>query len=269
MKAIKLSFIIAVAILAIAGISTTSYAFHDGGVARCEGCHTMHNSFQSTTMQVNLAYGAGTNNKFLLQGADQSSTCLNCHGKGATLSGYHISTSSITAGAGASGQIPQQMTPGGDFSWVKINYKTAATTGTGTGERHGHNIVAVDYSYVADQTNTKAPGGTTAYLASSLNCISCHDPHANARRDETGTIVHRNTSGTFPSIMGSGSYGATATTGEAVGVYRFLGGAGYKPVSYAAAPAFLNEAPTAVAPSTYNRSEATNETHVAYGAGMS
>jgi hypothetical protein len=194
---------------------------------------------------------------------------LSCHGKGSGISSYHVSTASVTSGAGASNQVGQQLTPGGDFSWVKINYKTAATTGSGTGQRHGHNIVATDFAYVADSVNTKAPGGTATYLASALNCISCHDPHADARRDSTDAIVHRTTTGTFPSIMASGSYGEVALAGEAVGVYRFLGGNGYRPASYPAGPSFTAEAPLAVAPGTYNRGEQTAETHVAYGNGMS
>ena len=270
MKLIKVSFIIAVAVLALVGISTTSYAFHDGGTAYCEGCHTMHNSFQSTSMIV--AGGAANplaSNTYLLKGADQSSTCLFCHGKGNTLSSYHISTQSIVSVGNQPAGIPQQMTPAGDFSWVKINYKTVGSTGTGTGERHGHNIIASDYSYVADATNTKAPGATTTYLASGLNCISCHDPHSDARRDSTGAIVHRNPTGTFPTIKGSGSYGAAVTgPNYAVGVYRFLGGTGYAPKSNPSLP-FTAEAPLAVVPSTYNRGESTAETHVAYGSGMS
>jgi hypothetical protein len=264
----KVSFIIAVAVLALVGISTTSYAFHDGGTAYCEGCHTMHNSFQSTSMiVVGGAADPNASNTYLLKGADQSSTCLYCHGKGSSLSSYHVSTQSITPNL-ANG-LPQQMTPGGDFSWVKIRYKTAATSGSGTGERHGHNIVATDYSYFADATNTKAPGATTTYLASGLNCISCHDPHSDARRDINGDIVHRTSTGTFPTIEASGSYGGAVTGANyAVGVYRFLGGVGYAPKSNPSVP-FVNETPLAVVPSTYNRGEDTAETHVAYGSGMS
>jgi len=270
MKLIKVSFIIAVAVLALVGISATSYAFHDGGVARCGGCHTMHNSFQGTVMTYNKALTAGDplqNQKFLLVGADQSSACLSCHGKGSGTSSYHVSTQSVVSGSNAN-MFGQQMTPGGDFSWVKINYKTAAGTGSGYGERHGHNIVATDFGYAADATNTTAPGATVAYAASALNCISCHDPHASARRDSTGTIVYR-TATTFPPIMESGSYGAQPTAGEAVGVYRFLGSVGYKPLSYPAGPAFANSAPLAIVPNSYNMEESTHEVRTAYGNGMS
>ena len=75
-------------------------------------------------------------------------------------------------------------------------------------------------------------------------------------------------------IDGSGSYGGTdyvaGTATDATGVYRILGGAGYKPKSIAG-PAFgaATHPPVALAPKTYNRSEATTDTRVAYGSGMS
>jgi hypothetical protein len=78
MKVLKVSLIlIAVALFSI-GLSSTSYAFHSGGVAECEGCHTMHNSFEGVKMTVN-GLAVGTTNAYLLKGSDSSSTCLNCH----------------------------------------------------------------------------------------------------------------------------------------------------------------------------------------------
>ena len=80
------------------------------------------------------------------------------------------------------------MTPGGDFAWLK---KTMNVTIRGTtaldgnrGERHGHNIVAADFGYVADAVLTAAPGGT--YPAANLACSSCHDPHGRYRRFADG-----------------------------------------------------------------------------------
>ncbi len=264
MKSIKLSLILAIAVLAIVGICTTSYAFHDGGVARCEACHTMHNSLQEQAMsgQKSTTPG-GTGNAagsavFLLRGSDQSSTCLNCH-EGPTLSSYHVSTDLATVTAAAN-KAPVNRSPGGDFGWLRV----ATTTSTSSPiDRHGHNIVATDFGYTADAKNLTAPGGT--YDATKLNCISCHNPHNNKRRiDESGTLAT-----TGAPIIASGSYNNSpvATGTAAVGVFRFLGGAGYAPKSYGAA--FTNEVPDAVAPSTYNRTEATSETHVAYGQGMS
>jgi hypothetical protein len=48
-----------------------------------------------------------------------------------------------------------------------------------------------------------------------------------------------------------------------------LGGKGYLPKSLTGGFAFVNDPPIAIAPDTYNRSEATAQTRVAYGSGMS
>ena len=73
------------------GLAGTAFAFHAGGVAHCDGCHSMHNSPENPV--------AGTPNSQLLKGTDASSTCLNCH-------------------AGSAGQLPhlerrrEQLVPG-------------------------------------------------------------------------------------------------------------------------------------------------------------
>src|SRR5512134_1577986 len=71
-----------------------AYAFHSGGVAECEGCHSMHNSFEGTANVTGRTFANGTG-VYLLKANDQSGSCLNCHGAGTTLSGYHISTEGI------------------------------------------------------------------------------------------------------------------------------------------------------------------------------
>jgi len=263
MKLIKLSFILAVAVMAIVGLGSTSYAFHDGGVARCESCHTMHNSYMQGAMSGTKtttagAYGTGNVGAsaiFLLRGSDQSSTCLNCH-EGPTLSSYHVSTP-LTSFVNSA---PANRGPGGDFGWLKV----ATTTSTSSNmDRHGHNIVAIDFGYAADGTNLTAPG--TNFDAKQLNCISCHNPHNSLRRiDEAGTQAN-----TGAPIVASGSYDTSpaATGTAAVGVFRFLRGANAAPKSYNFP--FSVTAPDAVSPKTYNRTEAVSETHVAYGQGMS
>ena len=40
MRAVKVTLVAVLAALVAVGVSTTSYAFHSGGVAECEGCHT-------------------------------------------------------------------------------------------------------------------------------------------------------------------------------------------------------------------------------------
>lgn len=257
--------VLSLAAAVIFAATGSALAFHDGGVAQCDGCHTMHNSSGNAKMTVNNL-PTGTANAYLLQGSDASSTCLKCHSSGgASPSGYRIATYPTPA----AGVAPVQMTPGGDFSWVQKAYNwvtSRGTNGSSVAERHGHNVVASDFSYVADSKLTTSPGGN--YPASSLACSSCHDPHGKYRiMDAAGTTVAT----TGKPISHSGSYGELPTASEAVGAYRILGGSGYLPKSMAASPglAFANNVPIAVAPSTYNRSEATTETRVAYGQNMS
>ncbi len=247
-KFYKMNLVLASAGLLTVGVAGSALAFHSGGVAECGGCHSMHSP--------NMA------GSFLLIGSDQSSTCLNCHespGDTAPRS-YHISTADADMGAGIS---PIQRSPGGDFGWVKKTYSWTGRDGVTPvyeeGDRHGHNIVAADQGYVADATNLTAPGGTMA--AASLQCNSCHDPHGKYRRMSDGTIAT-----TGAPIIGSGSYATSKVPalGEAVGAYRILAGAGYS--STASIGLTFTGVPAAVAPASYNRSEAATQTRVAYGA---
>jgi predicted CXXCH cytochrome family protein len=224
-----------------------AYAFHSGGVAECGGCHEMHNAASAD---------------FLLVATDASSTCLSCHEHAGDTgpSSYHISTAAADLSPTAP---PKQRTPGGDFAWLKRSY---ADTGIGynePGDRHGHNIVAADKGYVADATNTTAPGGG-AVLGSNLGCTSCHDQHSSARRFADGTWAR-----TGLPIAGSGSYdnSAAPVAGKnAVGIYRILraGGSGLSNDASVSGAVFSSMF-LAVAPSTYNRTEAATQTRVAYG----
>jgi hypothetical protein len=126
-----------------------TYAFHNGGVGQCEGCHVMHNT-------------KGNISNWLLPGRDPSSGCLNCHAGSGSPNSHHIASNDGSA-----------MSPGGDFYWLQKNFFWAG--GSSTGDRHGHNIIAQDYGFISDTTNNVAPGGS--YMASDLGCNSCHDPH--------------------------------------------------------------------------------------------
>ena len=54
-----------------------AYAFHSGGVAECEGCHSMHNSFEGSANVTGMPqFQSGP---YLLKAQDQAGTCLNCH----------------------------------------------------------------------------------------------------------------------------------------------------------------------------------------------
>jgi len=235
MKTTKLIMILAAVLIAF-GLGGTAMAFHDGGVAACDGCHTMHQSLDGATM---TQHGhSGTPNPDLTIGSDPSSTCLNCHdGSGS----YHINSAN-----GAN------FIPGGDFYWLSKTYTWSAhgTNYSSEGDDHGHNVVAADFpGFAVDATLGTAPGGT--YDSGDLGCTSCHDPH--------GTVTSR----TGP-IEGSGSYGGSPTVAGAImGNFRLLGDVGYD----AGGVMFSVEPPVAVTPSTGTAE--TDIAHTDYGSGMS
>ena len=240
---------------------TPASAFHNGGVGACEGCHIMHNSEQGSPV-----YGSSAQ-KYLLRQQDPSSVCLFCHQNLGDLgpTTYHISTpdSEILSAP------PKQLTPGGDFAWLKKSYSwqvsaTDPTLYTSPGERHGHNIMAADFLYLQDTVNTMAPGGN--YPADQLGCTSCHDPHGKYRRNNDGSIT---TTGSPISASGSFDSSPDPDGATAVGVYRLLGGIGYQPKTIASGYAFVYNPPAAVAPLKANRAEDVTQTRVAYGSGMS
>ncbi len=262
MRLRTISLALAAAAIMVLGLAGGALAFHDGGVASCNGCHTMHNSSGNAQMYTGKAQFDGV--EFLLKGSDQSSACLSCHGSGSTRSGYHVFTTFASYPAAA----PQQHTPGGDFTWLLVG----TSTDPAVHSTKGHNIIAADFGLTADSRAAMgtSPGGS--YPNSSFNCISCHDPHGRYRVDSTGAVILPQIGQTFAATSGSGSYGDVAAAGEAVGVYRILGGKGYLPVSVAAVnPALAFDAntdpPVAVAPSSYNVT--IGDVTVAYGQGMS
>ena len=263
MRAARITLIALTGLVLIAGTSTTQ-AFHDGGVAECVGCHSMHNPNQ----------GGGAGSDYLLNAFDESSTCLDCHiTTSATPSSYHVATDDSLLGPG---MAPTQRTPGGDFGWLKKTYTWSpgwdpSITFSEEGHTHGHNIVAADYGYAFDPVNSQAPGGTMP--SALLGCESCHDPHGTARRDDTGAYVVPAVGVAVAPIIDSGSYdnSETPAAGEAVGAYRLLAGKGYG--DFGLGNLFTVDPPMAIAPGSfasggYNRTEAATQTVVAYGKGM-
>jgi hypothetical protein len=173
------------------GWAGSALAFHDGGVAHCDGCHSMHNSPENPV--------SGTPNNTLLKGSDASSTCLNCHAGGGS---YHVLSSDAS-----------NFSPGGDFFWLTQSYSNTVRGNVRTSDpdNMGHNVIASDFGLTQDATNTVAPGG--GYPASALGCQSCHNPH--------GEVAGGTAAGSLP-ISVSGSYGAVPVAGTIAGTYRLL-----------------------------------------------
>lgn len=220
-------------------------AFHDGTVGQCDGCHVMHSE--------------STSSSYLLAGNDASSVCLSCHGDSVNREHTVLSTGILP------GSPPLNYGPAGDFGWLTKSYIWPDRKGaiqTSLGQNHGHNVIATQHGLTADTSRATAPGGL--YPSDKLSCISCHDPHGRYRVTSSGSIAT-----TGDPVTSSGSYGAQPMQQTAVGVYRMLAGSGYAPRSIPFAPAFSNNPPVAVAPSTWNRTERVTQTRVAYGAGMS
>src|SRR5512135_2013430 len=115
MKVQKIIGIFAAVILILTAAGN-SFAFHSGGAADCGGCHSMHNSFEGSPNVTGKTFAQGTGS-YLLKANDASGACLNCHQAADTApSSYHISTAGITPYDSTS---PVEMTPGGDFAWLK------------------------------------------------------------------------------------------------------------------------------------------------------
>ena len=210
------------------GLAGTASAFHGGGVAHCDGCHSMHNSADNPI--------TGSPNSTLLKGSDASSTCLNCHAGAGSPSSYHILSSDATV-----------WSPGGDFFWLTQGYTYTNWAGPQTSDpdNMGHNVVATDFGLTVDATNAAAPGGS--YPAADLGCASCHDPHGQVAGGSTAPI----------SV--SGSYGEVPPAGTIAGNYRLLGDATY---GLATAPI------AAISSAGRRGYGETDDQHVAYGQNM-
>jgi predicted CXXCH cytochrome family protein len=213
------------------GLAGTALAFHDGGVAHCDRCHSMHSSTHAN----------------LLVAQDQSSTCLACHEGAGSPTSYHVMSGDASV-----------WSPGGDFFWLTQSYSNTVdgTVETSDPDRMGHNIIAGDQSLIVDQTNTTAPMGT--YPSGQLGCHSCHDPH--------GQVNGGTANGGLP-VSVSGSYGEVPPAGTVAGNYRLLGDAAY---GRATAPVAVIDPRSASDGPGLNGAYGEIDTHhVAYGQNMS
>ncbi len=267
MKAARIILILLAAVTLVFGLSGAAFAFHNGGVGFCEGCHTMHNSVTggtvafiangttgangmsstngvkawtgtplngNTTANGGASYGGIVGqgeNQYLLRGSDPSSTCLNCHAATKTTPAYYQEMSVSTGGANF---IQHEA---GDFRWVATDYTytltnpdMSTTTAVSKGLNHGHAVVAQDFGMSPNTLITAAPGST---VINGTGAYPSGNLACNSCHDPHGAVTatgggSANGGGKLP-ISGSGSYGGTAVAGTQLGAYRLLAGKNYDP----------------------------------------
>jgi len=154
----KVLLLTAVLCLALSG---SSFAFHDGGVAHCNGCHTMHNSQDGAPVDPDSPSG----NPWLLNDGTPSDVCIACHD--------HLDQT-----LGTDPLAPPAMRAAGNFVFLledNLNDGHGGATDPIPGDAAGHNLWATGHGVDVDATLTQAPGGT--FPASVMGCTSCHDPH--------------------------------------------------------------------------------------------
>jgi hypothetical protein len=156
--------VLVIALGATLAIASSALAFHDEGVAHCNGCHTMHNSQDGVLVDGDSPNG----NAWLLIDETPSDVCLSCH---ATRLGNTFSADPLA---------PGNEYGGGDFVFLtedNLNDGHGGATNPIGGDAAGHNIDAPSKGVGPHGTLAAAPGGT--FPASALGCTSCHDPHGN------------------------------------------------------------------------------------------
>ena len=159
---------------AVALFAGGAFAFHDGGVAHCNGCHTMHNSQDGALVDGDSPNG----NPWLLIDATPSDVCLSCH------------ATRLGAVFAVDVKNPAREIGGGNFIFLlednlndghgggDLNDPNDPNSGWADaipGDAAGHNLNAPGYGLSADVTLSTAPGGT--FPGANLGCSSCHDPH--------------------------------------------------------------------------------------------
>jgi predicted CXXCH cytochrome family protein len=146
------------------GLGGPVLAFHQKGVANCNGCHLTHGEGVEGGMLVGPSADEG-----LLIAESASDVCLVCHAE------------SLGAVLGADPLSPPPERGGGNFVFLvedNLNDAAGGAFDPILGDAAGHNLVAPGHNLTADARYTLAPGGT--FPANQLGCTSCHDPHGNA-----------------------------------------------------------------------------------------
>jgi len=167
-------------VVAVAIITTPAWAFHDGGVAHCNGCHTMHNSQGNLPMNdpdgsggPQLDQGHGYTDLLLYSSA--SDTCLSCHGGARS---YNV----FADVADIDNPNLSDYYSAGNFVFLledNINDGHSGSTRPIPGQASGHNIKSGIKGSDWDLLLTRPPSqdGTGQLSNNNIHCSSCHDPH--------------------------------------------------------------------------------------------
>lgn len=142
---------------------TSVWGFHDGGVAKCQSCHIIHNSENGSSDP-----DSPNGNVYLLRFETASDLCLSCH---AQQYGEVLGTDPLN---------PPPEKGAGNFVFLLEDNINDASNGASNpipGSASGHNLNAPSKGLTSDPNYTTAPGGT--FSSSMLGCTSCHDPHGN------------------------------------------------------------------------------------------
>ena len=156
------TLLLGAAVVALVWWGAQVAAFHDEGVAHCNGCHTMHNSQDGALVDPDSPLG----NPWLLIDASPSDTCLSCHATG------------LGAVFAVDPLNPAPEKGGGNFIFLledNLNDGHGGASNPIPGDAAGHNLLAPGHGLAPDATLTTAPGGS--FPASLMGCTSCHDPH--------------------------------------------------------------------------------------------
>jgi hypothetical protein len=164
------------AVAVIGFVVAPAMAFHDGGVAHCNGCHTMHNSqndaaMNGTTLDANGDPTNGLNPGFgyadLLLFPNKTDVCLSCH---AGNNSYHVWADDAL--------VPGAEHGAGNFVFLEEDNLTESSRNPVIdGTAAGHTLASGIKGISTDSYLSEAPGGS--YPQSDLSCVSCHDPHGN------------------------------------------------------------------------------------------
>ncbi len=140
-----------------------AWAFHEQGVANCNGCHVTHGEGDGAAL-LGLSADEG-----LLIAESASDVCLLCHEDG------------LGAVLGSDPHFPPPERGGGNFAFLLEDNLNDAPDGTLSpipGDAAGHNLVSPGHALGRDFRYSFSPGGT--FPAAQLGCTSCHDPHGRA-----------------------------------------------------------------------------------------